>query len=97
MRQVARSFATRSIFLIALSLLLVQGPGGLASPAVGSCVDARFAPQLVVPTGASAEGIAVADFNGDGNLDLAVTNFTAGGGNSDGVAVLDHGRRDRLL
>lgn len=78
-RSFRRSFAAASIILAAPSLV---------SPAFGSCPDASFAPQLALPAGGAVEGIAVADFNGDGNLDLAVSNFTAGGGAPNSVAIL---------
>lgn len=36
--------------------------------------DGTFAPQLTYATGLGPLAIATGDFNGDGNLDLAVTN-----------------------
>jgi hypothetical protein len=60
----------------------------LQSPVFGSCPDARFARQVVVPAGWVVEGIAVADFNEDGNLDMAATNFSSGGPNANGVSIL---------
>ncbi len=47
--------------------------------------DGTFQPQQTYPTGATPVGIAVADFNGDGNADLAVANNNA---NSLTVSVL---------
>ena len=88
MKRVRRPFAWRSTFLIALSTSILLGPGGLASLAWGSCPDARFAQQVVVPAGGAVEGISVADFNGDGDLDLAVTNFSSGGAALNGVSIL---------
>src|SRR4029450_3492888 len=40
------------------------------------------------PAGGAVEGIAVADFNEDGNLDMAATNFSSGGPNANGVSIL---------
>ena len=50
-----------------VSIRLGDGQGGFTSPAV---------PQI--PVGSSPRGIAVADFNNDGNLDFAVANQQAG-------------------
>ncbi len=47
----------------------------------GTC-DGTFPTQQTYPTGTHPQGIAIADFNGDGILDLAVTNT---GGNTIGV------------
>jgi len=88
MNRFPRSSSLGSIAPVALALAILQGPSGLAPSAFGSCPDARLAPQLVVPAGGAVEGIAVADFNGDGNLDLAVTNFSPGGAVGNAVALL---------
>ena len=71
-----RSFVTASIVL------------GLAWPAFGTCPDARFATQAVFPAEGTVEGIAVSDFDRDGRLDLAVTQFSAAGAAGNGVAIL---------
>ena len=53
----------------------------------GNC-DGTFLPQTTYPTGTSPQGIAVADFNGDGCPDLAVTNSSPiGGGDTVGVLL----------
>ena len=88
MKRFGHSLAGGSIVPAALSLLTFQGPVGMSSSAFGSCPDATFAPQVALAAGGIAEGIAVADFNEDGNLDLAVTNFTAGGATPNAVAML---------
>ena len=49
----------------------------------GQC-DGTFSAQKTYPTGLGPQGIAVADFNGDGILDLAVTNSA---GNTVGVLL----------
>jgi hypothetical protein len=79
MKPLRRSLALASMVPLAFAL---------GSPVFGSCPDARFARQVVVPAGGAVEGIAVADFNEDGNLDMAATNFTSGGPNSNGVSIL---------
>lgn len=79
MKPFRRSLALASMVPVAFAL---------ASPGFGSCPDARFARQVVVPAGGAVEGIAVADFNEDGNLDMAATNFSSGGPNANGVSVL---------
>ncbi len=53
----------------------------------GTC-DGTFPNQQTYPTGANPQGVAIADFNGDGILDLAVTNA---GGNTISVLL---GNRD---
>lgn len=83
-----RSLAGRSIVPVALLFLTLHGPVGLSTSAFGACPETPFAPQVVVPAGGTVEGIAVADFNRDGRLDLAVTNFTAGGETPSAVAIL---------
>jgi len=88
MKRFCRLPASSLIAPVVISIAFLQGPFGLASPAFGSCPEARFAPQTVVPAGGAVEGIAVADFNRDGDLDLAVTNFASGGPNLLGVAIL---------
>jgi hypothetical protein len=74
----------RSLALVAMVPIALA----LASRVLGSCPDARFARQVVVPAGGAVEGIAVADFNEDGSLDMAATNFSSGGPNSNGVSIL---------
>jgi len=54
---------------------------------------AAFAPQVTYPTGTDPQGVAVGDFNGDGKLDIAVSNvdsFTVSVflGNGDGTFTL---------
>ncbi|HJQ96930.1 MAG TPA: VCBS repeat-containing protein, partial [Candidatus Polarisedimenticolaceae bacterium] len=61
---------------------------GLAWPAFGACPDARFATQVLFPAEGTVEGIAVSDFDRDGLLDLAVTQFSAAGAAGNGVAIL---------
>jgi hypothetical protein len=61
---------------------------GLAWPAFGTCPDTRFAQQDVFPAEGIVEGIAVSDFDRDGHLDLAVTQFSAAGAAGNGVAIL---------
>ncbi len=52
-----------------VSILLGQGTNGLA--------NGTFGAQTTYATGSGPAGIATADFNGDGNPDLAITNSTA--------------------
>src|SRR5262245_17654451 len=75
------------------SLVVGTIVSGLAARALGACPDARFAPEIAVPAGGTVEGIAVADFDGDGRPDAAVTNFLAGGGTPSRIAIL-HGEGD---
>ncbi len=44
----------------------------------GSTADGTFAPKTDFPTGKGPSAIGVGDFNGDGRLDLAITNQTDG-------------------
>src|SRR5688500_11092954 len=57
------------------------------------CLDARFAAPVITATPADPQGIAAADFNEDGKLDVAVTSFGGGTvsvllGNGDGTFTL---------
>jgi hypothetical protein len=58
-----------------VSVLLNTTPGGATTP--------TFAPQQTFATGAAPNSVAVGDFNGDGQPDLAVANF-----HSNNVSVL---------
>jgi len=86
MKRCGLSFASRSIVPVALSMAILQSPIGSTSSVFGSC--ATFAPHVALPAAGAVSGIAVADFNRDGLVDLAVTNFTSGGGNPNNVAIL---------
>lgn len=88
MKRCLRHLAHVSAGTSVVSLWMLLGPNVPTSPAFGACPDARFAPQVAVPADGTVEGIAVADFDRDGNLDLVVTNFSSGGGASNSVAIL---------
>jgi len=88
MQRFLRFLSDGSIAPVVLSFVVLTGPIAPASLAFGACPSATFAPQAVFPAGGAAEGVAVADFNGDGDLDLAVTNFSSGGATSNGVSIL---------
>jgi hypothetical protein len=64
-----------------------------ANQSVLVTAGAAFAPQVTYPTGSDPQGVAVGDFNGDGKLDIAVSNvdsFTVSVflGNGDGTFTL---------
>lgn len=64
-----------------------------ANQSVLVTAGAAFAPQVTYPTGTDPQGVAVGDFNGDGKLDIAVSNvdsFTVSVflGNGDGTFTL---------
>jgi hypothetical protein len=68
------------------------GPTTSASSSTGAtgCQEAGFMPLITYPTGVQPDGLGVADFNGDGALDLAVANGNIGMAGSVGV-FLGHG------
>jgi len=47
--------------------------------------DGTFQTQMQYATGEGPEAVAIGDFNGDGNLDLAVANNAGGTGNTVGI------------
>jgi hypothetical protein len=67
-----------------VTVLLGDGSGGFA-PALGSPFAVPGGPNASPSTPGLPDSIAAGDFNGDGNVDLAVANFN---GSSDDVAVL---------
>lgn len=83
-----RPLARWSIVPAVWSVVIAQELLGFAPSAFGSCPDARFAPQVAVPAGGAVAGIASADFDGDGNPDLAVTNLSSIAGAASSVAIL---------
>jgi hypothetical protein len=68
----------------AVTVLLGNGTGGF-TPAPGSPFAVPGGPGSSPSSPGSPDSIAAGDFNGDGNVDLAVANFN---GSSDNVAVL---------
>ncbi len=67
-----------------VTVLLGDGSGGFA-PALGSPFAVPGGPEASSSRPGLPDSIAAGDFNGDGNLDLAMANFN---GSSDDIAVL---------
>src|SRR2546421_10103782 len=91
----------RELLLAAcLSLLLVlpaAGSGAGGAQAVGSCDVPNFKAATRFSAGKNPRGIAVADFNGDGRLDVAVANAGSSDGTNDGSVLILLGDAGALL
>jgi hypothetical protein len=84
----ATSFQITAIFATGNYTIAVANPGGQASSpfsfAAKPAIGINFAPRVDYATGATSSGaglgsasIAIADFNGDGKLDIAVSNYSS--------------------
>jgi hypothetical protein len=71
---------------LAITNFVVVSGSGTVSVLLGNG-DGTFQPAMTSAVGAFPEGIAVADFNGDGFADLAVANNGSGTGNTVGVLL----------